>query len=165
MKYLYFFIFIFTLEAICADTCSRVAVINYQEVLVDAGTGKMGEGLRFYLDKDPVSKQLLDEYQSRNRPSLWNASASTVGSLFILTALSQTSEEQGFRNKNTLLYTGAGLIALSYLTTKTIKYSNERILKNAVEQYNKRNRPYIYFSPYKDSKDNTGLGVGLHKEF
>lgn len=161
-----FFILISTLSTCLAvDTCSRVAVVNYQEVLVDAGTGKMGEGLRFYLERDPVSKKLLDEYQEKNKPTIWRASASTVGSLFILASLSQTSEETGIQNKNTLLYTGGALIALSYLTSKTLKYSNEKILKSAVDHYNKRNSPHIYFSPYKDNNNSTGIGVGLQQEF
>jgi hypothetical protein len=147
------------------DTCSRVAIVNYQQVLVDAGSGKMGEGLRFYLEKDPVSKKLLNEYQEKNKPTFWSASASTVGSLLVLASLSQTSEEEGIQNKNTLLYTGGALIALSYLTSKTLKYSNEKILKNAIDQYNKRNSPHIYFSPYKDNNNATGLGVGIQQEF
>jgi hypothetical protein len=152
-------------SAFAVDTCSRVAVINYQEVLVDAGSGKMGEGLRFYLEKDPVSKELLDEYQKKNTPTILSASASTAGSLLILASLSQTSEEEGIQNKNTLLYTGAALVALSYLTSKTVKFSNEKILKSAVDHYNKRNSPHIYFSPYKDHNNSSGLGIGLQQDF
>jgi hypothetical protein len=159
------YLIISQISAFAVDTCSRIAVVNYQEVLVDAGSGKMGEGLRFYLEKDPLSKDLLDKYQKKNAPTIWSASASTVGSLLVLASLSQTSEEEGIQNKNTLLYTGAALVALSYLTSKTVKYSNEKILKSAVDHYNKRNSPHIYFSPYKANNNSSGLGIGLQQDF
>ena len=56
-----------------ADTCSRVATINYQEVLVDLSNKNRGEGLRYYLEKDQISEDLLDEYQKNNRPTLRSA--------------------------------------------------------------------------------------------
>lgn len=146
------------------ETCSRVAVINYQEVLVDAGSNKKGEGLRFYLEKDPVSNKLLNEYQEKNRPSIWSAGTSTVGSLMVLAGLMQTNETSGISNRNTFLYGGGILIAISYLTSKTLQYNNESILKQAVDQYNKRNRPKIFFSPYGD-ESSTGFGVGMSQEF
>lgn len=148
-----------------AETCSRVATINYQEVLVDAGSGKMGEGLRFYLEKDPESKKLLDEYQKRNKPTLWSASASTVGSFLILSSLLQTNESSGIQNKNTLLYSGVMLVGISYLMSKTMKYSNEKYLKQAVDQYNKRNSPRIYFSPFRDNNGGSGATFGVGKRF
>jgi len=147
-----------------AETCSRVAIINYQEVLVDAGSNKKGEGLRYYLEKDTHSHQLLDEYQDKNKPTIWGATTSTVGSLFILSGLMQTNESSGVQNRNTLVFGGAILVALSYLTSKTIQYNNENLLKQAVEQYNKRNLPRIYFSPNSDN-NNPGFGVGVTQEF
>lgn len=147
------------------ETCSRVATINYQEVLVDAGTGKMGEGLRFYLEKDPISKSLLNKYQKLNKPSRWSASASTFGSLAIVASLLQNEEASGLGSKSTLLYGGVMLISLSYLTSKTVKFSNEKILKQAIDQYNKGNSPRIYFSPFKDKTGSTGLGFGLNGRF
>lgn len=151
-------------KAYAVDTCSRVAVINYQEVLVDAGSSKKGEGLRFYLEKDQVAKELLDEYQEKNRPSAWSAGTSTIGSLMVLAGLTQTGDSDGIANRNTLLYGGGILVAITYLTSKTIQYNNEGILKQAVDQYNKRNRPQIFFSPYGDG-NTTGFGVGLNQEF
>lgn len=146
------------------ETCSRVAVINYQEILVDAGSSKKGEGLRYYLEKDPISKELLDKYQKKNKPSNWGAASSSLGSLLILSGLLQTNETEGFANRDSLLYSGAILIGISYLTSKTLQYNNEEYLKQAVDQYNKRNSPKIYFNPYTDG-NNTGLGVGVVKEF
>ena len=52
----------------CAETCSRKAIVNYQEILVDGGSNKKGEGLRFYLEKDKYSKELLDKYQGSSIP-------------------------------------------------------------------------------------------------
>jgi hypothetical protein len=147
------------------QTCSRVATINYQNVLVDAGSNKRGEGLRFYLEKDPVSKSLLNEYQEKDKPTIFSASTSTAGSILILSGLLQTNQSSGIQNSNTLIYGGALLVALSYLTSKTLKFSNEKILKEAVDQYNKRNTPRIYFSPYKDNNGNSSVGFGLQQEF
>ena len=152
------------LNAQAIETCSRVAVINYQEILVDAGSSKKGEGLRYYLEKDPISKELLNKYQEENRPTTWSATASTIGSVFILSGLLQTNKTEGFANRDSLLYSGAILISISYLTSKTLQYNNEEYLKQAVDQYNKRNSPKIYFNPYTDG-NNTGLGIGVSKEF
>lgn len=145
--------------------CSRIATINYQKILVDAGTDKKGEGLRFYLEKDPQSKILLDKYQKENQPTFLKASTSTIGSILLLTGLLQPNESSGIQNKNTLMYGGAFLIALSYLTSKTLQYSNEKYLEQAVDQYNKRNSPRIYFSPYKENNKKTGIGFGFSQEF
>lgn len=148
-----------------ADTCSRVAVINYQEVLVDAGAGKMGEGLRYFLERDPLSKNLLDTYQKKNQPTILNASASTLGSIMILTGLLQTSDEGAISSKNTMIYGGSLLVAVSYLASKTLKFNNEKYLKQAIDQYNKRNSPRIYFSPFQDDNGGSGIGFGLQKGF
>lgn len=164
MKILILPLLIGLLTVHAAETCSRVAVINYQEVLVDAGSSKKGEGLRFYLEKDPISKDLLDKYQDKNKPSIWSAGTSTVGSLMLLAGLMQTSDQENISDRNTLLYGGGILIAISYLTSKTIQYNNEKILKQAVDQYNKRNRPKIFFSPYSDG-NGAGFGVGATQEF
>lgn len=146
-----------------AEVCSRRAIINYQEILVDGGSNKKGEGLRFYLEKDKFSKELLDEYQQKNKPTILTAATSTFGSLMIFSGLLQTNESEGVQNRNTLLFSGGILVALSYLVTKTTQYKNEEILKRAVDQYNKRNLPRIYFYPY--NSDSPGIGVGIQQEF
>lgn len=161
LNYLFLFILLVCANTYAAETCSRVAIINYQEVLVDAGSNKKGEGLRYYLEKDSNSHKLLDEYQERNKPTIWGAATSTVGSFMILSGLMQTNESSGFQNKNTLLYGGSILVALSYLTSKTMQYNNEVLLKRAVDQYNKRNLPRIYLSP----GDGKGFGVGISQDF
>lgn len=163
--FLIFIHFFILRSTYAAETCSRVAIINYQKVLVDASSNKQGEGLRFYLEKDPISKELLDKYQAKSKPTLFSASASTAGSLLVFGGLIQTNNGAGFQDSNTLIYSGAILIALSYLTSKTQQYSNEKILKEAIDQYNTRNTPRIYFSPYINNNDNSGLGFGFQQEF
>ena len=158
-------ILVSSFQVYSAETCSRIAKINYQQVLVDAGSDKRGEGLRFYLEKDPISKELLDEYQEKNKPTLLSKSASTAGSILLFTGLIQTNKKSGVQNQNTLLYSGALLIGLSYLMTKTFLYNNEKLLKEAVDQYNKRNRPKIFFSPYSEDGRSTGIGIGIQRGF
>ncbi len=153
------------LPCLANTTCSRTAVINYQEVLVDAGSGKLGEGLRFYLDKDPESLSLLNEYQKRSKPTLWNTGTSTVGSLMVLAGVLQSGNKNGLGDKKVLIGGGALLITLSYLISKTMKKSNEKYLNLAIDQYNKRNSPRIYFSPFRDNNGESGVGFGLQKGF
>lgn len=162
---LMFTLCIFHQHVYADETCSRVATINYQEVLVDAGSNKRGEGLRYYLEKDPISESLLNEYQLQNKPSEWNASASTLGSLMILAGIVQSDENTLIGDKTSLLLGGAVLVTLSYLTSKTVQAKNEILLKQAVDQYNKRNNPRIYFSPFRDNNGGSGLGVGLQQGF
>lgn len=167
MKFLSFFlyIFIFTTNIYAVETCSRIAVINYQEVLVDTSSEAKGEGLRFYIEKDPAALELLNQYQEMNQPSIWNAAASTLGSLMVIGGLFQTNENaSGITNRNTLIFGGIILSTISFLVSKTIQYNSEIILERAVEQYNKRNLPRIYFSPYQND-NNYSIGVGIQQEF
>jgi hypothetical protein len=149
-----------------AQICSRVALINYQEVLVDVSNNKRGEGLRYYLEKDEVSKDLLDTYQENNRPSWTGAAMSTFGSAMILGGALRTSggENELLTNRNFLIFGGATLLAVSYLISKTNQYNNEYLLNKSIEEYNKRNTPRIFFSP-TDPNHGLGLAVGFGQEF
>lgn len=133
---------------------------------MDVSSKNRGEGLRYYLEKDPVAKDLLNEYQENNRPTWRSAALSTVGSAMVLTGLLRTSEGNNERltGKNFLLYGGATLIAVSYLISKTNQYTNEYLLLKSIEEYNKRNTPKIFFSP-TDPRSGLGLGVGIGQEF
>lgn len=157
---------IITSMAQAAETCSRVAIINYQEVLVDVSNNNRGEGLRYYLEKDPISKQLLDEYQENNRPTWKSAALSTLGGTMILGGIlrSNGGENETLMNRNSLLIGVVTLIAVSYLISKTNQYKNEYLLMKSVEEYNKRNTPRIFFSP-TDPQNGLGLGVGVGQEF
>ena len=147
-----------------AETCSRVATVNYQDVLVDVSSSNRGEGLRYYLAKDPVAKELLDEYQSNNRPTWKSAAMSTVGTAMILAGFlrNNSGENETLTGKNFLLFGGISLIGISYLISKTNQFSNEYLLLKSIEEYNKRNSPKIFFSPTNDGK---GLGMGIGQEF
>ncbi|MCM2349531.1 MAG: hypothetical protein NDI69_05885 [Bacteriovoracaceae bacterium] len=148
------------------ETCSRVATINYQDVLVDVSNKNRGEGLRYYLEKDEVAKQLLDEYQENNRPTWKSAALSTLGTAMLLTSFLRTSDgsQDGIASRNILLFGGATMIAVSYLISKTNQYNNEYLLLKSVEEYNKRNTPKIFFAP-TNPQNGFGLGVGVGQEF
>lgn len=149
-----------------AETCSRTATINYQDVLVDVSSKNRGEGLRYYLEKDEVAKELLNEYQSNNIPTWKSAALSTAGTAMMLAGLFRTSSGSGesVTSRNFLLFGGATMIAVSYLISKTNQYNNEYLLLKSIEEYNKRNTPKIFFSP-TDPRNGLGAGVGIGQEF
>lgn len=157
---------VFTSLAWGAEICSRIAVINYQEVLVDVSNNNRGEGLRYYLEKDQISKQLLDDYQENNRSTWKSAALSTLGTAMMLGGVLRNGDGQDeiITGRTSLLIGGATLIAVSYLISKTNQFKNEVLLQKSVEEYNKRNTPRIFFSP-TDPKNGLGLGVGVGQEF
>ncbi len=131
-------------NAFAADTCSRTAVINYQEVLVDTNSAQKGEGLRYYLEKDPKALELLNKYQKGTKTNWINAGLGTIGTLMILGGFLTTSSKSG---KRSLLITGSSVIALNFLVAKTLEHKNESNLQQAIKEYNARNLPRIYFNP------------------
>lgn len=120
--------------------CGRVALINYQEVMVDSNVTGKGEGLRLYLEKDPESKRLLDQYQDSIRNQWPHAVMGTTGLLFALGGGLLPKEHPQHK---TLLYTGIGLALLNFVMAKARHQQAERYLQRAIEQYNKRNLPRI----------------------
>lgn len=166
-KLVYMFLLLLIPLAHAAEECSRVAVVNYQEVLVDSSSSSRGEGLRYYLQKDPVAKRLLDEYQDNNRPRWQGAALSTVGTAMILGGLLRTggNDNGDILNRNNLVIGGAMAIAVSYLISRTNQYTNEHLLQKSVEEYNKRNNPRIYFSTDPSSRSDQGFGLGVQQEF
>ncbi len=153
-------------DGFAAETCSRVATINYQEVLVDVSSNNRGEGLRYYLEKDQVAKSLLDEYQDNNKPSWKTAALSTLGTGMIIGGILRTGTGEGesFTNRNVLLVGGLSMIVMSYLISRTNQYKNEYLLQKSVDEYNKRNTPKIYLTPL-DTQRGMGVGIGLGQEF
>jgi len=149
------------------ESCGRTAVVNYQEVLVDASSSNRGEGLRYYLQKDPVSKKLLDEYQTNNKPRWQTAALSTLGTAMVVASFLRVDEgkEDTLTGQNALLAGGATMIAVGYLISRTKQYNNEDILERAVEEYNKRNSPRIIFSADPASGNRSGFGLGVRQEF
>src|SRR3989339_1955314 len=69
------------------ETCSRSAIINYQEILVDTNSTQKGEGLRFYLEKDPTAIKYLDKYQEEAQIKWANIVMGTTGSLLTIGGL------------------------------------------------------------------------------
>lgn len=151
------------------EACSRTAVVNFQEVVVDSSASRKGEGLRFYLAKDKIAESLLNEYQEKSRPSWQTAAASTMGTGLMITGLFQADTASGRTRRTRLLVAGFSLIVVSYLVSKTMQSANEKYLNSAIEEYNRRNLPRIYFSPYIDNDNrgnvNTGVSGGIIKEF
>ena len=60
------------------DTCSRIAIINHQEILTDTNTGNKGEGLRYYLERDDVAKKYLNIYQDGTQIKTINKTKTTT---------------------------------------------------------------------------------------
>jgi hypothetical protein len=136
-----------------AETCSRVAVINFQEVLVDTNSTQKGEGLRYHLEKDSIAIKYLDEYQNGTRINLQNAILGSTGTGLILGALMSNASRE---TKQSLFIGGASLIIINFLVANTLEMANEVNLLKAVEEYNKRNLPRIYFK----SEENDFNGGG-----
>ena len=124
------------------EICSRVALINYQEVLVDLSSSQKGEGLRYYLEKDNVSKKLLDKYQKEGQV---NWKTTLLGSTGTLTVLSSLFLNTSKNTKKTLRFSGVFLLIINFLLANSYEENNEVFLREAVEEYNKRNLPKIEF--------------------
>ncbi len=161
------FVWLFAPMGYAAESCSRTAIVNYQEVLVDASSSNRGEGLRYYLQRDPVAKKLLDEYQKNNRPRWQAAALGTVGTATILAGFLRSSEGENelLTGRNTLIFGGLTMVGVSYLISRTNQYNNEWLLQRAIEEHNKRNTPRIYFSTDPNSPSHSGFGMGLQKDF
>lgn len=146
------------------EICSRVAIIDFQEVLVDTNTTQKGEGLRYHLKKDPVARLYLDRYQEGTQIKWYNAITGTVGSALFLSGV--MARNASSKNRRTLMLGGIVLIATNFLMAKTSSYSNELNLYKAIEEYNKRNLPRIYFNPIDQKNQENALknlGITLSK--
>lgn len=145
------FLILANLQVHANETCSRVATINYQKVLVDSSSTKKGEGLRFYLEKDPVAKQHLEVYQKGTGIKWQNAALGTAGTGLILSTAFLDDKNS---NRELFLISGLTLLTVNFLLAATMDYNNEQNLHKAIEEYNKRNLPKINFSPSKSPRDN-----------
>ena len=133
-------LFFISVSSYCEDICSRVAVINFQEVLVDTGNNQKGEGLRYYLEKDELAKSYLDTYQKGTQIKWQNTLTGSVGLGFLVGGLLSTNK----KTKKSLLIGSAVLVFANVVIAKSLEYSNEGNLLRAVEEYNKRNIPKIH---------------------
>ncbi len=139
--YVLLFFTSFKLQAI--ETCSRVAVINFQEVLIDSNSSEKGEGLRYHLEKDPVAKMHLDTYQKNSRFVWPSAIIGTAGTGLILYGFFNSDSE----DRRIFLISGGATLLVNYLIARTLEVTNEVNLNKATEEYNKRNLPKIFFNP------------------
>ncbi len=162
MKFLSIFI-LFTFSCYAVDTCSRTALINYQEVMVDMGNMAKGEGLRFYLEKDEKAKALLDEYQEQNRPKAPLTIMSSIGSGLLLFSFFQNHDPDG-KKRDFYLLSGASTILISFLIAKTLTFTSESKFEAAIEQYNKRHFPKIILKK-NDQENNIDIGIGIDGSF
>lgn len=144
LKVLFYTLFFLQISRTSAtETCSRIATINYQEVLVDTNSTDKGEGLRFHLEKDPTAREYLNLYQKNSAITWPTALIGTTGTGILL---------YGFLNRNSgdrpvYLISGASVILVNFLIARTVENNNEKNLTRAIEEYNKRNLPKIYFDP------------------
>lgn len=125
------------------ETCSRIAIINYQEILVDSNATEKGEGLRYHLEKDPMAKAYLDTYQKYSATRWPNALLGTAGTGLLLVGVFTSNSQES----QIYLISGAAVILVNFLIARTLEVANEANLNRAVEEYNKRNLPKIYFNP------------------
>lgn len=160
-----FLIFFFVLPALvnAVETCSRIATINYQEILIDSNSTDKGEGLRFHLEKDPIAKNYLNLYQKNSAITWPTAVLGTTGTGILLF---------GFFNRHSTdrpiyLISGTAVILVNFLIARTLEFNNEKNLTRAIEEYNKRNLPKIYFNP-ENPQGNINLNqikISLNKEW
>jgi len=131
------------------NTCNRIAYVNYQKILIDSSSTIKGDGLRYLLDKDPIAKSYLDIYQKNALPSWKTAIISTLGLAVGAFGLLNDSDS-GLTNKYLLMGLGAGIVGTNFYVSKRKSLKNEQNLNRAIQEYNKRSFPKIYFSPEGD---------------
>lgn len=125
------------------STCSRVAIVNYQKILVDLSSRKKGEGLRHYLSKDPESLELLEKYQEGTKINVTSAILGTTATGLIIGGAVINNDN---KTRQAFIISGAVLLITNFLFSRTIESTNEKYLEKAVEVYNKSNLPRIYFN-------------------
>ena len=164
MRFFLVILFIFNSVSVFAvETCSRTAIINYQEVLIDSNSSQKGEGLRYHLEKDPLAKQYLDTYQ-KNSAIMWpSAVLGTAGTGLLLVGFFNSDSE----NRRLYIISGSAIIFVNFLVARTLEMNNESNLNRAIEEYNKRNLPKIFFSPEgaQSYMDFSKVKVGLMQQW
>lgn len=142
------------------EACSRIAIINQQEVLVDPSSTRKGEGLRFHLQKDDKAYNYLKKYQSVQENKWRPAILGSIGTGLILSAFVTNSSD---KNRKGFLIAGASTLLVNFLITKTIESANEQYLYKAIEEYNKRNFPKIFLK--SDSQGRVSPGAYMEKNW
>lgn len=152
-----------SIGAQAVETCSRIAIINYQEVLVDSNTSQRGEGLRYHLEKDPIAKQYLDAYQENSGIRWPSAVLGTAGTGLLLMGFFNSDSE----NRRLFIISGTATILVNFLVARTLEMANETNLNKAIEEYNKRNLPKIFFNPEgtQSQMDFSQFKIGLAQQW
>ena len=124
------------------SSCSRIATINFQEVLIDSSSIQKGSGLKHYLEKDSKAKFYLEAYERGTQKRWLSASLGTLGTAMLLGGIFPKDKE----TQNNLFVGGTTFIAINFFVTRTLEYANESNLIKAIEEYNQRNLPKIYIN-------------------
>lgn len=164
MKLIILLSFLSCLTANAIETCSRTAYINYQKVIIDSSSHSKGEGLRYYLAKDPQALELLNKYQDENKASSTSTFFSSLGGSMVLSGLVYSSFSTNRNTSNTLVFGGLAIVGLNFFYTKIMQYRSEPYLEQSIKEYNKRNTPKIFFSPTMNS-GKVNIGIGAIQEF
>ena len=143
------------------DICSRVAVINFQEVLVDVNNDQKGEGLRHYLDRDETARHYLDLYQEGTKIKWQNTVMGPLSAGLIISGLTLKND----KTKNSFLVTGTVLMLVNFLVAGTLRKANEEHLHRAIQEYNKRHNPKIHFLPAGPSPPSPSFSFVLEKSW
>ena len=167
----------FSYSLMAQKTCSRVAKINFQDVLVDTSSSRKGEGIKFYLEKDPQAKIYYNRYVKNQKNQLVPSILGTLGVGLIITGVlksnSADTDTNRFKDRGIWVVGGALMLGANYLLANMRQNRNEKNLHIAVKEYNKRNLPKIYFGPFIDRYENgrnsnsqkIGIQGQLRKEF
>ena len=163
----FFIIFIFFNYSVFSaqNKCSRTVQINGKNVSIDASSTQKGEGLRYYLSKDPIAYQYFEQYTDSNKPNWRRIGVSTFGIGLITAGLLSSNETKNiFYKRDTLFYSGIGIVALSFLYAKTKQGEKEVWLEKSVKEYNKRSQPKIYWAP-QYAPEKQGWGLTISREY
>lgn len=160
----FWILLLFTPSLLANEVCSRIAFINHQEVLVDSSSKEKGEGLRYFLQRDPVAKSYLDEYQDNNRLNWYSAGLGTLGAGMILSSL---FIQNNSKTRQSVLISGIALSLINFAVSRTLEAANEANLERSIEEYNQRNMPKIRYDPEQkyNEKNAADLSFSLEKSW
>jgi hypothetical protein len=153
---------------LASESCSRIATINYQEVLVDSSSCLKGEGLRSYLQEDAKALEYLDKYQQNSKPGLKSSILSTTGIVLSLLSMTTDQNKSSLYNSNVLLTTGLSMILINFIYNKTYQDQNEKNLQRALDEYNSKHDSKIDLGPtarHKPVSEQTLLYLSFSKDF
>lgn len=123
--------------------CERVVSVNGKKLKLDPISTQKGDGIRSVLEKDPFALKLLDEYQGSSHSNIVPYVLGTPGLLLMGWRLG-AQENLG---RDTLFWSGVGLLVGGYVWGRVSEAVNESKLKKAIRHYNaeaeKKNYPLI----------------------